>query len=139
MATKAQLEKRKQRYATEPEFAEQRRADPVIHQKELEAKRRRRLGAEREVVVERYLVEQVKLLGGFCPKFIDPGHRGAPDRLVLLRGHPTYFVELKRPTGGVVEHAQRVYHMRIEVAGQRVFILKSRDEVDAFLDGLSLT
>jgi hypothetical protein len=85
-----------------------------------------------EATVEEYLKQRVKDLGGMCPKFNDPGRRGAPDRLVCLPCHPTYFVELKRPRIGVLDSHQIRYHEALQAAGQCVWVLWSREDVDAF-------
>jgi hypothetical protein len=89
-----------------------------------------------EATVEEYLKQQVKIIGGMCPKFNDPGRRGAPDRLVCLPGHPTYFVELKRPKIGVLDPHQERYHASLRAAGQRVWVLWSKEDVDAFFAGI---
>lgn len=92
----------------------------------------------REAKVEQHLVESVEARGGMCPKFVDPGRRGAPDRLVLLPNHPTYYVELKRPKFGTLEPHQVRYHDRIRAAGQLVYVLWSIEDVDEFLATLDL-
>ena len=89
-----------------------------------------------EAQVERYLLQCVELLGGMCPKFVDPARRGAPDRLVLLPGHPTYYVELKRPRGGRLPSHQIRYHEKIRAAGQQVWVLHSKQEIDEFLTAI---
>jgi hypothetical protein len=85
-----------------------------------------------EAKVEKYLVDCVELLGGMCPKFNDPGRRGAPDRIVCLPGHPAYFVELKRPKIGKLDAHQVRYHEALRKAGQRVWVIWSKEEVDGF-------
>lgn len=89
-----------------------------------------------EATVEEYLKQGVKDRSGICPKFNDPGRRGAPDRLVCLPGHPTYFVELKRPNIGVLDSHQVRYHESLRAAGQKVWVLWSKEDVDAFLTAL---
>ncbi len=88
-------------------------------------------GNERKV--EDYLCDKVQARKGFCPKFHHPGRRGAPDRIVMLPGYPSYYVELKRPVGGKLEPWQITYHREIARAGQEVFVLWNRDDVDAFM------
>ncbi|NLH35866.1 MAG: VRR-NUC domain-containing protein [Lactococcus chungangensis] len=48
-----------------------------------------------EKYIENKLVQEVKKLGGICPKFTSPGFDGVPDRLVLLPKGKFAFVELK--------------------------------------------
>ena len=98
-----------------------------------ERRRTRLRGTVRECVIEKYLVDKVELLGGFCPKFIDAGRRGAPDRLVVVPGSPVHFVELKRPAGGRVAAWQKRYHERLRACGQKVWVLSSIEMVDDFL------
>ncbi len=85
-----------------------------------------------ESKVEDHLVYRVKELGGMCIKFTDPGRRGAPDRIVCLPGHPAYFVELKRPKNGRLDAHQVRYHESLRRSGQRVWVLWSKEDVDAF-------
>lgn len=97
-----------------------------------ERQRQRRGRFPLEAKVEKYLVDGVKARGGMCMKFADPGRRGAPDRLVCLPGHPTYFVELKRPKIGKLDTHQIRYHDDLRAAGQRVWVIWSNEEVDGF-------
>ena len=87
----------------------------------------------KEAVVEKYLCDAIEARGGFCPKFIDSIRRGAPDRLVIVPGNPVYFVELKRPQFGHVAPWQKRYHEQLRSCGQKVWVLRSVEEVDAFL------
>ena len=90
--------------------------------------------AEREV--EEYLMGRVKELDGLCLKFVSPGKRGAPDRIVCLPLHPTYFVEVKRPRGGRLAPHQVRYHEALRAAGQMVWVLWSKEDVDEFFASL---
>jgi hypothetical protein len=101
--------------------------------------RERRKKTPLEIVVEDYLIERVDALGGLCVKFITPGKRGAPDRLVILPGYPTLYVELKRPRLGKLSESQKRYHTRLRDLGQRVWTLWSKEEVDAFILEVTLT
>ena len=92
-----------------------------------------------EAKIEAYLVECIEKCNGLCIKFIDPGQRGAPDRLVVLPNRPTYFVELKRPKLGRVGPHQVRYHERLRALGQRVWVLWSKEDVDAFITEVTLT
>ena len=96
-------------------------------------RRDRRFLTAREVVIEAYLRDKVIAAGGMCQKFIDPGRRGAPDRLVILPGHPTHYVELKRPRFGYLEPHQQRYHDDLRRCGQRVWVLATHESVDAFM------
>ncbi len=87
----------------------------------------------KEYVIEKYLVDAIAERGGFCPKFNDVGRRGAPDRLVIVPNNPVYFVELKRAALGRVAPWQKRYHAQLRACGQKVWLLKSIEEVDGFL------
>ena len=47
--------------------------------------------------VESKLRQPIKQLGGLCLKFVTPGFTGVPDRIILLPGAHTLFVETKKP------------------------------------------
>lgn len=89
-------------------------------------------GGEREIVIEDYLVFGVKMLGGLCLKFTSPGRRGAPDRIVCIPGKPAFFVEVKRPRGGKLRSHQIRYHDDLREAGQQVYVLWTKEDVDGF-------
>lgn len=50
-----------------------------------------------ELIVEKYLVDQVEAAGGDAPKFNSEGRRDQPDRLCLLPQGRVLFVETKAP------------------------------------------
>ena len=89
-----------------------------------------------EKEVEAYLRRRVEQAGGRCVKFIPDYARGWPDRLVLPPGGTLVWVELKRPSGGIVAPAQRVAHEELHRLGQRVEIVLTQEEVDDLLTGL---
>lgn len=60
----------------------------------------------RESEIERYLKKQVETNGGKCWKWVSPGRRGVPDRIVIMPGGVVAFVELKSP--GKKERADQV-------------------------------
>lgn len=97
-----------------------------------EWKRRMRAAQGPEKRIEEYLKNRVEDAGGFCPKFVSPGMRGAPDRLVIFSGHPTYYVEMKQPLG-TLEELQKAYHAKLRQHGQRVWTLWTRQSVDDFM------
>lgn len=47
-----------------------------------------------ESKLERYLVKRCRKLGILCYKFVSPGRRGVPDRILLFQGK-VVFLELK--------------------------------------------
>lgn len=50
--------------------------------------------------VERYLIKECEKRGWLCWKFVSPGRRGVPDRIVIRRGGVA-FVEVKRKGGRI--------------------------------------
>ncbi len=101
----------------------------------------------RESVIEHYLVQRAKELGGEVRKVKWIGRNGAPDRLVMLppkteecpqygavsRGdNRTIWVELKAPGEKCKPHQQRE-HERMRRMGQRVEVVDSIERVDEVL------
>ena len=87
--------------------------------------------------IEAYLVKRVKAMGGEVRKVQWVGHRGAPDRLVLLRdtwhgATSAVWVELKAP-GAKAEPHQLREHDRMRGMGQHVVVVDSLAGVDDLL------
>ncbi|MET4892518.1 VRR-NUC domain-containing protein [Morganella morganii] len=80
----------------------------------------------REDVIERHLVNEVKKAGGIAYKFVSPGRRAVPDRLVLLPGGKVIFVECKAP-GEKPRADQLREHARLFALGHQVIVLDSKD------------
>lgn len=80
-----------------------------------------------EAAVEDYFRKAVKRLLGSSFKLTIGG--GAPDRLVLLPGGITVFVELKSSTGSL-DPRQRHWHHRASLLGHHVYVLSSKAQVD---------
>ena len=85
-----------------------------------------------ECEIEKYLVSEVKKLGGTAYKFTSPGHAGVPDRLCLLPNGTIFFVELKA-TGKKTRSLQEREIIRIRAYGQRVYVVDSRLRIDEIL------
>ena len=86
----------------------------------------------REARIEKYFNDQVKLHGGSTRKVVFPGHRGAPDRLVLWPSK-VHWVELKRPLTPTAEAHQLREHVRLRAAGQTVLVLATHAEIDEYI------
>lgn len=83
----------------------------------------------READVEKYLVSEVKKTGGMALKFMSPGMRGVPDRLVLFPGGNQVFVELKAP--GEKPRKQQQYRIKqISATGAIVRVIDSKEGVN---------
>lgn len=86
----------------------------------------------REKQIEQYLRDQVKERGGLAYKFTSPGRRSVPDRIVILPGLPTFFVETKAP-GEKPTEGQLREHERIKAAGGIVTVVDTYEATDNLL------
>lgn len=80
----------------------------------------------RESTIEKHLVSEVKKAGGMAYKFVSPGRRSVPDRLVLLPGGRVVFVECKAP-GEKPRPEQLREHERLRARGFTVVVLDSKN------------
>lgn len=104
----------------------------VAREKSLEA--RRKTLSER--TVESYLKDCVEGVGGEVRKVSWVGRRGAPDRLVMLRGKCVW-VELKRPSINRPDPHQAREHERMRrLGGCDVRVINNYGGVDALIDEL---
>ncbi len=87
---------------------------------------------ERERDIEKWLVGQVKRLGGEAFKFVSPGNDGVPDRLVCIPGGLIYFVELKADRGKP-SSIQEWQMDRLRAMGCNVLLITGMDEAKAFI------
>jgi hypothetical protein len=104
---------------------------------------------ELEESVESYLVRRVREQGGEVRKVQWVGRKGAPDRLVMMPRPPhdefgipapgTFWIELKRPglaakfPHNAHERQQHEEHERMRRMGQLVYVIDSKEGVDALL------
>lgn len=86
---------------------------------------------EREI--EARLRKQVEARGGKCLKWVCPGWGGVPDRIVLLPGARIYFVETKRPRGGIVSALQQKWREWLTGLGFDYSIVWTLDAVEKFI------
>jgi hypothetical protein len=84
-----------------------------------------------EKQIEQALVRRVKELGGLCEKFVSPGRRSVPDRLVTLPGGRIIFVECKAP-GKEPTIAQQSDHRRRRTLGCDVRVIDSSRDAETF-------
>ena len=87
----------------------------------------------RERDIEKYLVNEVKKLGGRAYKCTSPGNAGVPDRIVILPDRPPIFAELKTDRGRLTA-LQNVQIGRLRDLGQDVRVLYGMDGVSRFLE-----
>ena len=110
---------------------------PIMTPQEI---RERSLDARRKTLSERtvesYLKDCVEGVGGEVRKVSWVGRRGAPDRLVLLRGKCVW-VELKRPSIDRPDPHQAREHERMRrLGGCDVRVINNYGGVDALIDEL---
>ena len=84
-----------------------------------------------EKLVEAALVKRVKELGGKCEKFVSPGRRSVPDRIVTLPGGRIVFVECKAPGKKPTELQNRDHKSR-QALGCEVIIIDNIEDARAF-------
>ena len=85
-----------------------------------------------EKAIERYLVERVKELGGICLKYSNANMVGYPDRVVLLPGGVTIWIELKSK-GRRPEKIQQIRIAQLGRLGHTVYVADSKQRVDEIL------
>lgn len=85
--------------------------------------------------IERWLGNQLKKLGCIYMKFVSPGNDGVPDRIIVLPGGATIFVELKSTTGKLMAN-QRVQISRLRKQGALVFVITGKTDAELFVDDL---
>lgn len=90
-----------------------------------------------EKTVEDYLVKEVKRIGGKAPKWVSPGNTGVPDRIVLLPGGRTYYIECKRPKGSIISARQKLWRKYLIDLGHNIRQTYTKEEVDAFIEEVS--
>lgn len=88
-----------------------------------------------EKVVERKLVELVKINGGMCIKLLCDQLIGLPDRLCLFPNHKMAFVETKT-TGQKPRRIQAYMHKKLRALGFRVEVIDSIEGVERFIGNI---
>ncbi|NTZ20916.1 VRR-NUC domain-containing protein [Paenibacillus sp. JMULE4] len=90
----------------------------------------------RESMLERRLVREVERIGGLAPKWVSPGNRGVPDRIVILPGGRTVYVEMKAP-GKPLEPLQAKWARTLRKMGHQVYKIDSDADIDQFIAEVS--
>ena len=86
----------------------------------------------KEKIIEKYLVQRVKNLGGRAYKFTSPAHRGVADRVVCLPNGQTWFIELKAPDGRLSE-LQKIFASDMALMNQKYACLWSKEQIDGWI------
>ena len=86
-----------------------------------------------ESIIEKYLVSEVRKMGGTAYKFVSPGHAGIPDRICLLPNGTLFFVELKA-TGKTTRPLQDRQIAKLRNLGCMVYVADSNEQIDSILE-----
>lgn len=86
-----------------------------------------------EQQIENRLRQGVKVAGGKALKFVSPGCRGVPDRLVFMPGGQIYLVELKAP-GKIPTAQQNKRKKEFQELGFKVYVIDTYEAVEGFLN-----
>ncbi len=96
----------------------------------------------KETSIEKYLAAKIKAVCGVYIKLNPNWYIGIPDRLCVFMvgtGANAYsrcaFVELKRPKGGRLSVAQKMWKKMLTAAGAEWHMLCTREDVDRFMEG----
>lgn len=81
--------------------------------------------------VERYLIKECEKRGWLCWKFVSPGRRGVPDRVVIRHGGVA-FVEVKRK-GGRVSPLQIRRIEELTRRGVAARVVETKGEIDEMI------
>ena len=85
-----------------------------------------------ESKLEHHLVREVERIGGRAPKWVSTGNRGVPDRLVILPGGRTIYVEMKAP-GKPLEPLQVRWAKILRDMGHQVYKIDSNEDINKFI------
>ena len=93
---------------------------------------------ESEKTLEARLVREIEARGGMALKYTSQFHRGIPDRICLLPGSMTIFVELKstgkKPTK-LQEHAMQ----KLAAMGHAVIVIDNTNDLEWLLEFIDNT
>lgn len=82
-----------------------------------------------EKEIEKYLVKQVRAMGGICLKYSNANMVGYPDRVAILPFGVTVWVELKS-RGKKPTKIQVLRHEELKYLGHHVIVLDSKPKID---------
>lgn len=85
----------------------------------------------RESEIERYFNKCAKKCGALSYKWTSPGHRAVPDRILIRRDRPIFFIELKQE-GKEPTQSQWREISRLRLEGCHATYLAGAQEVRAF-------
>lgn len=86
--------------------------------------------------LETKLLAECKSLDCLCMKFISPGNRGVPDRLIFCKGGKTYLVEVKDETVKELKGLQDVWQRRFRSLDFDHRLINSKESLNKLLDDI---
>lgn len=87
--------------------------------------------------IEAKLRKLVESHGGRCLKWVCPGWAGVPDRIILLPGAIIYFVETKKPKGGVLSALQKKWRKWLTELGFTYCLVHNDEQLALFKELLT--
>lgn len=87
-----------------------------------------------EADIEKHFSKTCLSVGIWPVKIWPFGNIGFPDRMCLGPDALVFFVELKRPKGGVSRIGQDKAHARLRKFGFRVYKLHTKDAINEFIE-----
>ena len=92
---------------------------------------------ESEKSIEAYLVRTVREHGGLCLKFSSHTETGYPDRLLLMPGGRTAWVEVKS-RGKKPRRIQEIRMGGLRALGFEVYVVDSREKVEEIMRDMKM-
>ena len=89
--------------------------------------------SEREI--EAWMGRALRSMGCLWYKWVSPGVRGVPDRILITPEGQVYFVELKADDGRL-SRMQSLQIERLMAHGQRVYVVRGMAGAEAFVEML---
>lgn len=78
-----------------------------------------------EADLEAWCRKEATKAGGYLLKWVSPGNKGVPDRILLMPGYVA-FIEFKGPKGELAP-LQRVWQQRIAKMCHRAYVVRDKD------------
>jgi hypothetical protein len=85
----------------------------------------------REAELEAWCRQRAVKEGGYLLKWISPGNKGVPDR-ILFMPHYSAYIEFKSESGKL-DPLQQVWQNRLDELGHNVFVVRTKKEFEDIL------
>lgn len=86
-----------------------------------------------ESKLEKACVVDVEARGGLMLKWVSPGQKGVPDRIIFWPGGEIHLVELKKPGGPPPTFLQQLMHYELRARGAKVWVISTPAEWTNYL------